>query len=125
MELSPTRTSFLSDHTSVVDYYIAIRPEADYDGLLQRYTSVTGRSPMIPDFGTGYWQCKLRYATQEELLNVTMGFAERKIPVSMFIINYLSWSHEGDWALNASAWPDPAKMAAEGEKSHFYQGVVV
>lgn len=60
----------------MVDYYIAIRPEADYDGLLQRYTSVTGRSPMIPDFGTGYWQCKLRYATQEELLNVTMGFAE-------------------------------------------------
>lgn len=49
-------TRFLSDHTSVVDYYIAIRPEGDYDGLLQRYTSVTVRSPMIrilaPDTGS-------------------------------------------------------------------------
>jgi alpha-glucosidase (family GH31 glycosyl hydrolase) len=80
------RTRFLSDHTAIVDYYIAIRPEADYDGLLQRYTGVTGRSPIPPDFATGYWQCKLRYATQNELLNVTMGFAEVRALVNNGVI---------------------------------------
>lgn len=31
---------------------------------------------MMPDWGMGYWQCKLRYATQDELINVTTEFAK-------------------------------------------------
>lgn len=32
---------------------------------------------MMPEYGLGYWQCKLRYRTQEELLNVAREHKRR------------------------------------------------
>lgn len=63
-----------------MDYYVAVRPVGDYDGLLTRYTDITGRPPMMPDYGMGYWQSKNRYASQTELLSVAQGFYEVSLP---------------------------------------------
>ena len=42
-----------------------------------QYSLATGRTPMMPEYGLGYWQCKLRYRTQEELLNVAREHKRR------------------------------------------------
>lgn len=33
-------------------------------------SGVTGTVPMMPEYGLGFWQCKLRYQTQEEVLEI-------------------------------------------------------
>lgn len=34
---------------------------------------------MMPEYGMGFWQCKLRYQTQEELLEVAREYKRRQI----------------------------------------------
>mgnify|MGYP002405874257 CR=1 FL=1 len=31
---------------------------------------LVGKAPMMHEYGLGFWQCKLRYQTQEQLLAV-------------------------------------------------------
>ena len=35
------------------------------------------RSPMMPEYGLGFWQCKLRYQTQEELRRLAREYHRR------------------------------------------------
>ena len=46
----------------------------------EAYANATGKVPMMPDYAMGFWQCKLRYQTQEELLEVA-----RNISVEIFL----------------------------------------
>ncbi len=40
----------------------------------EAYAAVTGTVPMMPEYVLGFWQCKLRYQTQEELLEVAREY---------------------------------------------------
>lgn len=51
----------------------------------EAYANATGKVPMMPDYATGFWQCKLRYTTQEQLLNVAREYKKRGIPISVKI----------------------------------------
>ena len=64
--------SFESYRAKSIDYWIvAGRPPRD---IIQAYASVTGTVPMMPEYGLGFWQCKLRYSSQEELLEVAREY---------------------------------------------------
>ena len=67
----------------------------------------------VPEFATGFWQCKNRYRSQEELLAVAKEYKARKLPISTIVIDYLHWDHFGDFKLNEQCWPDPAGMIKE------------
>jgi len=43
----------------------------------EAYARATGTAPMMPDYAMGFWQCKLRYQTQEELLEVAREYRAR------------------------------------------------
>ncbi len=36
---------------------------------------------MMPDYAMGFWQRKLRYRTQEELLEVAREYKRRNLPI--------------------------------------------
>ena len=42
-----------------------------------RPQDVTGHAPAFPYWASGFWQCKLRYKTQAEFLEVARAFSER------------------------------------------------
>ena len=69
-------TTWRSISTKVIDYWItAGDTPAEIE---EQYAAVTGKVPMMPEWAMGFWQCKLRYRTQEELLEVAIqapGFA--------------------------------------------------
>jgi alpha-D-xyloside xylohydrolase len=67
----------------------------------------------MPDYGTGFWQCKLRYQTQEELLEVARNYKKRGLPVSVIVIEFFHWTNQGDWKFDPQYWPDPEGMTAE------------
>ncbi|RDH32559.1 family 31 glycoside hydrolase [Aspergillus welwitschiae] len=112
MEFGTLRTRFTAASTTLVDYVIVAAQPGDYDTLQQRISALTGRAPAPPDFSLGYIQSKLRYENQTEVELLAQNFHDRNIPVSMIVIDYQSWAHQGDWALDPRLWPNVAQMSA-------------
>lgn len=79
----------------------------------ESYAAVTGTVPMMPDYAMGFWQCKLRYQTQEELLYIAREYKRRGLPISVIVIDYFHWPLQGDWKFDEKYWPDPDAMIKE------------
>ncbi|KAF2824039.1 hypothetical protein CC86DRAFT_355465 [Ophiobolus disseminans] len=69
--------------------------------------------PMMPEYGLGFWQCKLRYQTQEELLSVAREYRRRELPIDLIVIDFFHWPKQGDWKFDETYWPDPDAMVKE------------
>lgn len=79
----------------------------------EAYANVTGKVPMMPEYAMGFWQCKLRYQTQEELLSVAREYKRRSLPISVIVIDYFHWPKQGDWRFDPEYWTDPEAMVKE------------
>lgn len=79
----------------------------------EAYANATGKVPMMPDYATGFWQCKLRYTTQEQLLNVAREYKKRGIPISVIVCDFFHWTNQGEWKFDPKYWPDPQAMVDE------------
>ncbi|KAJ9243866.1 CAZyme family GH31 [Paecilomyces variotii] len=110
MEFGPLRNKFTADLATVVDYVIVAAPPGDYDTLQQRLSALTGRAPPPPQFSLGFIQSKLRYENQTEVELLAQRFKDLNIPVSLIVIDYQSWAHQGDWQLDPRLWPDVESM---------------
>jgi len=94
-----------------IDYYVVI--DESPAAILERYAEVTGFPSEFPEWGAGFWQCKLRYKTQKELLEVAREYHRRKLPVSVMVIDFHHWTTMGDWCFDPECWPDPKAMVDE------------
>jgi len=118
---SEGQQSWFSNGTLMVDFWIAATPlesgtgplTAPYGELLHRYALATGRPPVLPDYALGFIQCKNRYRNQSQLLDVARGYFNRKLPVSLIVIDYHHWPALGDWRFTEACWPDPQGMVDE------------
>ena len=68
---------------------------------------------MLPEWAAGFWQSKLRYRTQEELLEVAREYHRRGLPLSVIVSDFFHWTQLGDWRFEPSEWPDPQAMVDE------------
>lgn len=84
-----------------------------YHAILRRYADLTGHAPPMPDWATGFWQCKLRYASQQELLSVAREHTRRGLPMSVIVVDFFHWRKQGDWSFDPEHWPDPEGMIRE------------
>jgi alpha-D-xyloside xylohydrolase len=57
------QTTFEADSTRIMDYWVVVGDTPQE--IVRAYTAVTGRPPEMPEYGLGFWQCKLRYQTPE------------------------------------------------------------
>ena len=104
-------TEWRADSTKQLDYWITTgNTPAEIEA---NYSEVTGRVPMMPEYGMGFWQCKLRYQTQEEILNIAREYRRRELPIDVIVVDFFHWPHEGDWKFDEDYWPDPAGMVRE------------
>lgn len=114
------RAEFVNNHTmwhvqcaKQIDYVIIA---GDTPGEInEKFTAITGRVPMLPEWAAGFWQCKLRYETQEELLQVAREYKRRGLPISVIVIDYFHWTMQGEWKFDPEKWPDPKAMVSELE----------
>ena len=103
--------SFEACSTKALDYWVtAGDTPAEIE---ERYASVTGTVPMMPEYGLGFWQCKLRYQTQEELLEVAREYKRRNLPIDLIVIDFFHWPKQGEWKFDPVYWPDPDAMVRE------------
>ncbi len=111
VELADNRTLWCMDAVREIDYVvIAGATPAD---ILNDYTALTGRPPMIPDWALGFWQCKLRYKTQDEVLSIARAYKDRGLPISCLVIDFFHWTKMGEWRFRPDEFPDPSAMVEE------------
>lgn len=103
--------SFEAYATKTLDYWVCA---GDTPAEIEEaYAGVTGTAPMMPEYGLGFWQCKLRYQTQEELLGVAREYKRRGLPIDLIVIDYFHWPKQGEWKFDPVYWPDPDAMVKE------------
>ena len=104
-------TSFEAYSTKVLDYWVTVwDTPAEIE---EAYAKATGKVPMMPEYGLGFWQCKLRYQTQEELMGVAREYKRRNLPIDLIVIDYFHWPKQGEWKFDPVYWPDPDSMIRE------------
>lgn len=106
-------TEWSSLSTDILDYWITAGDTPSE--IEEAYARATGLVPMMPDYALGFWQCKLRYQTQDQLMDVAREYKRRGLPLSVIVADYFHWPNQGDWKFDEEYWPDPAAMVAELE----------
>ncbi len=101
-------TEWTAECADKIDYWITAG-DTPRD-ILQQYCAVVGTPPMMPDYGMGFWQCKLRYYNQEQVLNVAREYKKRGVTPDVLIIDYYHWPRCGDWRFDKEYFPDPKSM---------------
>ncbi len=105
------KTEWYAKSTKKLDYFItAGDPPAELEA---QYSLATGRTPMMPEYGLGYWQCKLRYRNQEELLAVAREHKKRGLPMDAIVVDFFHWTMQGEFKFEPRDWPDPEQMVKE------------
>lgn len=105
------KTEWYAQRTKKLDYYITAGDTPSE--IEEQYSAVTGRTPMMPEYGLGYWQCKLRYRNQEELLSVAREHKRRGLPMDAIVVDFFHWTRQGDFKFEPRDWPDPEAMVKE------------
>lgn len=109
-ELAYNQTRFSSDCCRFIDFIvIGGSPKETCETLADLY----GHAPEMPHWATGFWQSKLRYETQEQLLETARRYKADGVPVSAIVCDYFHWPEQGDWKFDPKFWPDPKAMADE------------
>ena len=104
-------TEWYAESTKQMDYWITAGDTPDE--IEQAYGRAVGTAPEMPEYGLGFWQCKLRYWNQEELLNVAREYKRRGVPVDVIVCDFFHWPRMGDYRFDEEFFPDPEAMAKE------------
>lgn len=104
-------TEWTAESTKKIDYYITAGDTPAE--ILEKYSDVTGKAPMMPEYGMGFWQCKLRYRTQEEILEVARAYHQRGIPLDVIVVDFFHWTRQGDFKFEPRDFPNPKSMVDE------------
>ncbi|KAI9367867.1 glycosyl hydrolases family 31-domain-containing protein [Aspergillus egyptiacus] len=109
--LGTNTMSFEAYSTKALDYWVVAGDKPAE--IVQSYAGMTGYAPMMPEYGLGFWQCKLRYWNQEQLLDVAREYRRRNVPLDVIVVDFFHWKHQGEWSFDPEFWPDPAAMVKE------------
>ena len=97
----------------------------NYDQFYEGYRLLTGSVPMLPKSAYGYIQCKQRYSSQKEILDVAHGYRERHLPADVMVVDWFYFTKMGQMDMDPKFWPDPAAMNAELHRMGFHSMISV
>lgn len=66
---------------------------------------------MMSEYAMGFWQSKLRYVTQDQLLEVAREY--KKLPLDVIVIDFFYCKKQGDWSFDNDYFPNPKAMIDE------------
>jgi alpha-D-xyloside xylohydrolase len=107
-----------SEVADVIDYYFIFGPS--FDTVIGGYRALTGEVPMFGKWAYGFWQCKNRYASQDEVLEVARKYRNLHIPIDNIVQDWFWWYTMGEPVFDASRYPDPKGMVDELHKHNFH-----
>jgi alpha-D-xyloside xylohydrolase len=106
-----------SEVADTIDYYFIYGPE--FDKIIAGYRKLTGEAPMFGRWAYGFWQCKNRYKSQEEILGVAQKYRDLDLPVDNIVQDWFWWVRKGEHVFNSN-YPDPKAMVDKLHDEHFH-----
>ncbi len=111
-------TTFRSHAARAVDYTFFYGPELDE--VVRGYRQATGQAPLWPQWAYGFWQCRERYSSQQQLLAAAAEFRRRQIPLDLIVQDWQYWGTNGwgSYEWDTKNYPDPAAMIQQLHANH-------
>ncbi len=106
-----------SEVADAIDYYFLYGP--DFDKIIASYRDLTGQVPMFGKWAYGFWQCKNRYKSQDEILGVARKYRDLHIPVDNIVQDWFWWNRKGEFVFNQN-YPDPKGMVEQLHSENFH-----
>ncbi len=104
-------TTWTSELGEAISYYVIYGETPDE--IFRHYGELCGLAPLPPKKALGYIQCKQRYKTQKELLDVATKHNAKEYPIDYMVVDWFHWDKLGDMSLEPKSWPDPSAMTKE------------
>ena len=102
------QTSWTSQVGDRVSFFVVAG--ATVDEIYAGYRLLSGPTPLLPKAAYGYIQCKQRYASQKEVLEVAQGYRDRHLPADVLVVDWFYYTKMGQFDFDPKYWPDPAAM---------------
>lgn len=84
----------------------------DMDRVIAGYRAVTGKAQVMPRWAMGFWQCRERYKTQDELVGTFAELRRRGVPVDVIVQDWFYWEEDkwGTHEFDSDRYPNPTEM---------------
>ena len=105
-------TSFTSEVGTAADYYFMYK-DGSQDGVIASIRDLTGQATMFPRWAMGFWQCRERYKTSDELAGVLDRYRELHIPTDAIVQDWQYWGCDSNW--NAMRFMNPYYINKVGD----------
>ena len=87
--------TFKAEVGDCADYYFMFGKNAD--GVNACMRQLTGNVPMFPLWTYGFWQCRERYKSSKELLEVVDNYRRLQVPLDGIIQDWQYWGNNYLW----------------------------
>lgn len=90
--------------------------------ILDEYTNITGKSPMLPLWTFGTWMSRITYFSQEEGLDIANKLRQHRIPsdVIHFDTGWFDVDWQCDYEFSKNRFKDPVGMLKKMDKMGFH-----
>jgi len=108
---------FMADEQ--MDFFVFFGEPKD---ILNEYTDITGKSPMLPLWSFGTWMSRITYFSQQEGLEIARQLRSRNIPCDVihFDTGWFGVDWQCDYEFAKDRFEDPVKMLKQLSKDGFH-----
>jgi len=107
-----------SEVADTIDYYFIYGP--DFDKIVAGYRELTGAAPMFGRWAYGFWQCKNRYKSQEELVGIAQKYRDLHLPADNIVQDWFWWYTMGEPVFDKTRYPNPIGLVEDLHKNKFH-----
>ncbi|OHT16775.1 glycosyl hydrolase [Tritrichomonas foetus] len=100
---------FLSE-TGFIDVYLFF---GNFNSIIQKFTSLTGRPFFPPIFSLGYHQCRSSYHSQDEVTKVMQSLESAKVPFDSIWLGTDHLANNAAFGFNSTTFPEPKKLIGQ------------
>ena len=90
--------------------------------ILDEYTNITGKSPMLPLWSFGTWMSRITYFSQEEGLEIAKQLRDHRIPADVihFDTGWFDVDWQCDYEFSKNRFKNPVKMLKQLSEDGFH-----
>lgn len=97
-------TEFISEVADGINYFF-MYDNGSQDGVIGAIRDLTGKATMLPLWAHGFWQCRERYKTPDELCEVLDNYRRLGVPLDAIVQDWQYWGCDSNW--NAMSFMNP------------------
>ncbi len=112
-KLKENTTTFRSPVTKMIDYVVFYGPSADE--VIASYRNLSGNAPLLPKWAYGFWQCRERYSSGNQLVETVKEFRKRNLPMDVIVQDWQYWGNNG-WGVpefDKTNYANPSKFIGQ------------